>query len=979
MFLKNHILCGLILVLTLASFGYADENVISAEDRAFFEKKIRPVLVKHCYECHAEDSKELGGKLLLDSRSGMLKGGESGPSVIAEKPDESIIIQALRYDSFEMPPEEPLSEAVINDFVYWVSQGAPDPRVKEIQKVEIEPLDPETLWSFYPRKQPETPEVKLKDWSRDPLDDFILSKLEKAELQPTNDASPRTLIRRLYNDLIGLPPTIEQVSNFETDYQQSGKQATERLVDELLNRPQFGERWGRHWLDVARYGESNGNDGLGRNATFPHAWRYRDYVIDAINEDRPYDQFITEQIAGDLLPATTAEQRNRQLIATGFLAIGSKPALAMNKNFAMDIVDDQINAVSTAIMGLSVACARCHDHKHDPIPTKDYYALAGIFSNTESLYGLAGNEKLTASPTELHSLRSEWNPQDKVASDLRKGLKFSTEYDQTVADLKPDIHERLIEKPEQLKVESDVKYSEKTFAEVKTATLSGHFPSVSKTYSVSLWFKNETNNSERPITAYLFSHAKLGDKTIPGDHLGIGGNHDKNRTGKLFVFNGNKLKKSIAGSTVIEKGTWNHVILVRNENQIRVHLNGVLELEGELSAGFGETLDFCVANRSENFAPLVGNIADFSLFTRALSPEEIVKLHTASGQPKGTSPPYGLAMGVREKQKIENCKVHINGDIGKLGPLVERGTLTAYEQVSFGPQQSFPQAISISEKTSGRLELSQWLTHPEHPQTARVLVNRVWLHLFGRGIVSTPDDFGVYGARPTHPELLDHLSNRIIDEGWSLKRFIRSIVLSRTYQLDSAANESLVHTDPENTLYGRHSRRRLDAESLRDSILQASGNLNLSRPVGSEIDEIDALINKPDDIEITLHQPSLHRSIYLSLLRHSPPPELAAFDLPDGVTIVGQRDETTLPTQSLFLFNNPFVVSQSEALAKKILAQAELNEHQRISKVFQQVLTREPSKYELEQAIQFVGDSPDEVWTSLVQALLATNEFRYID
>lgn len=981
---------GFILALRIAQCGYAEEGAISDEDREFFEKKIRPILVTHCYECHAEDSKELGGKLLLDTRHGMLKGGESGPAVIATKPDESIIIQALRYESFEMPPDKPLSEAIINDFVSWVRRGAPDPRSEASQAVTADPLDPESLWSFYPRIRAEIPQVDSVDWPRDPIDNFILSKLKEKGIEPSQDASARTLIRRLYYDLIGLPPTLDEVQAFQADYEQSGSQATERLVDDLLNRSQFGERWGRHWLDVARYGESNGDDGLGRNASFPHAWRYRDYVIDALNADMPYDQFLTEQIAGDLLPASTAEQRNRQLIATGFLAIGSKPAAAMNNNFAMDIVDDQINAVCTAVTGLSVACARCHDHKHDPISTRDYYALAGIFKSTETLYGVAANEKLTAPPTQLLPLRDELSePQTK--SDLRKNLKFREEYDAKVSQLQPVIHERLNHEPKTLKLGGEAQFSEDGFAAVKTATLSGQFPEVTQSYSVSLWFKNETDNSARPITAYLFSHAKLGDKTIPGDHLGIGGNYDKSRSGKLFVFNGNQQKKSIAGTTVIEEGTWNHVVLVRSQEQVKLYLNGILELEGKLPSTFGETLDFCIANRSENFAPLVGNLTDFALFTRSLNEDEVSSLHAASGQPRGTSPPYGLAMGVREKQKLEDCKVHINGDVGKLGPVVKRGLPTAYQQVSFSAESSFPRSVNIPDQASGRLQLAQWLTHPDHPQTARVFVNRVWLHLFGKGIVNTPDDFGVYGSRPTHPELLDYLASRLVEDEWSLKRLIRSIVLSRTYQLDSAASPHVIESDPENVYFGRHSRRRLDAESMRDSILKVCQQLNTDRPVGSDIDETDALINWPPGNSTNYHQPSRYRSVYLCMLRHAPPPELAAFDLPDGVEITGKRNVTTLPTQSLFLLNNSFVITQSHSLAEELLANAELSSVQRVKRVFRHVLARDPSESELSRAIGFMSqmqtqlkhnaetDSEEASLASLIQALMTTNEFRYVD
>jgi len=942
------------------------------------------VLVKHCYECHAADSKEVGGKLFLDSREGILKGGESGPALVAGKPDASLIVQALRYDDVEMPPEEPLPEAVVNDFVKWVERGAPDPRSGSVSPGQAFTVEQDELWSFQPRRIPQLPKVKNQVWPRDPLDRFVLARIEAANLDPARDADAATLIRRLYYDLIGLPPTAEQVEAFVVEFERDGSKAVERLVDALLKKPQFGERWGRHWLDVARYGESNGDDGLGRNASFPHAWRYRDYVVDAFNNDVPYDRFLTEQIAGDLLPAETAEQRNRQLVATGFLAIGSKPASAMNKNFAMDIVNDQINVVSTAVMGLSVACARCHDHKHDPIPTRDYYALAGIFSSTETLYGLAANEKLTAPPTELHELKSRWDKDNSEQANAGAPLKFPADYSKAIDELQPLIHARFDVAPKHLTVESDATFSSQNYATVKSANIHGKLAASGESYSVAFWFKNELKNNARPITAYLFSRAELGNKQLPGDHLGIGGSHDKSRTGKLFVFNGNEAKKSIGGSTVIRPGTWNHVVLVRNGKRVKVFLNGVLEIEGELAATFGESLEFCLANRSDRFAPLVGNLAEFALFDRGLVDEEARMLHKASGQPRGVRS-LGLAMGVREKAKPADCKIHINGESGKLGPSVPRGFLTAVPLSSEG--------FRIGSKQSGRLQLAAWLTRPDHPQTARVMVNRIWLHLFGQAIVATPDDFGVYGARPTHPELLDHLAGRFVDDGWSIKRLIRAIVLSRTYQLDSRCDMKLVQADPGNELLARHNRRRLDAESLRDSMLQASGQLDLSPGPGSAVEKIDTLINWPPGESTNLHRKSKHRSIYLCMLRHAPPPELAAFDLPDAVDVAGQRNVTTLPTQALYLLNSPFVVEQAEAFAASILAEPEMNDSQRVRRIFRRALLRDPSEAESQRAVEHVQGIADSLvpavedpnarrlksWASLCQGLLTTNEFRYVD
>lgn len=744
------------------------------EQLAFFEKKIRPVLAEHCYECHSADAKKIGGKLLLDTRKGMLDGGESGPSLDLHNIDLSLVLQALKWEGdLEMPPEEPLSPSVVSDFRKWIEMGAPDPRKEEPSEIEERTYEEGSLWSFHPVEQPALPTVKNKEWPIQPLDQFILSKLEDKNISPAETAPPRTLIRRLHFDLTGLPPSPEDVQEFTAAYRNDPNVAVSRLADELLASPHFGERWGRHWLDVARYAESNGNDGLSRNPTFPHAWRYRDYVIDAWNRDVPYDRFLTEQIAGDLLDFSSPEEHDRNRIATGFLALTAKPAKAMNNNFAMDVVADQIDVVSRGVMGISVACARCHDHKFDPVTARDYYAMAGIFTSTETMWGVAGNEKLTAPPTDLH-----------------------------VLDAAPVV--------------------------------------------------------------------------LPP---------------KDFV------------ETVILK---------------------------ESNTG---------------------------------KPKEIPKSKWEPGTP--------LAMGVRDAKEPADCKINLKGDAKKLGEPVPRGFLSSY---------SIP-SPEIASTTSGRLELSQWLTSGEHPQTARVMVNRIWSHLFGKGIVGTPDDFGVYGERPTHPELLDFLACQFVEDGWSMKRLIRSIVTSRTYRLDSIAVEDTLSADPGNTWYSRHDRRRLDAESLRDSILAVSGQLNRNPSEGSIIRHRDILVNLAGN----LHEPSQHRSIYLCYLRNSPPPELAAFDLPDFLSVNGKRDESTIPGHALYLYNSPFVVEQSTHLAESILSQDLPDEESIIRSLYDRALLRTPDPEELYRAKELLEssraetESEPQAWACLCQALIATNEFRYID
>ncbi|HEV7282398.1 MAG TPA: PSD1 and planctomycete cytochrome C domain-containing protein [Pirellulaceae bacterium] len=764
---------SVILLVSFALAGSLDATARADDDAAFFESKIRPLLVRRCYECHSSESKELGGKLRLDHRRGILDGGESGPAIVAGDSEGSLLVQALRYDGVKMPPDAPLPEGEIANVVHWIKSGAFDPRTDTPPPVGSQ-NDAQPLWSLQPIVDVPSPEVKDPAWPADPIDRFVLARLEAAELKPAADADARTLIRRLYDDLVGLPPSFDEVERFAAEFPRD-ETALARLVDPLLASPRFGERWGRRWLDVARYGESNGNDGLGRNPTFPHAWRYRDYIIDAVARDVPYDRFVTEQIAGDLLPFETPEERDRQIVATGFLAVGSKPAKAMNDEFDMDVVADQIDVVSRGILGISVACARCHDHKFDPVPTRDYYALAGIFASTETLWGLSGHEGLSAPSTDLHVL--------------------------TTAPKVPP------------------------------------------------------------------------------------------------------------------------------------------------PAGFVETA---------------------------------ILLESNTGLPKTIPPPNWepgtpLAMGLRDRASPADCKLCIDGMSTKPGGAVPRGFLSA-------PRLPKSESFSVPGNQSGRLQLARWMTSEDHPLTARVAANRVWMHLFGEGIVRTPDDFGVYGDSPSHPELLDHLATRLMREGWSIKRLVRTIVLSRTYRLSGEADPRLLEADAENRLFGRRTLRRLDAESLRDAMLAVSGCLDLRADGGSVIRHRDILVNLAED----LHQTTDRRSVYLCYLRSSPPPELAAFDLPSFVTTTSRRDVSTIPGQALYLLNNPFVQKQASRMAELTLA-CETSDQSRVRYAFLRALGREPAKSEGEEALRLVAESlaaslsEGEAWALLCQGLLISNEFRYVD
>jgi cytochrome c553 len=614
------------------------------------------------------------------------------------------------------------------------------------------------------------------------------------------------LLRRVYYDLIGLPPAPEQVEQFAAD---ASPKALERVVDALLASPQFGERWGRHWLDVARYGESTGME---RNHTYPTAWRYRDYVINAVNADKPYDQFIREQIAGDLLPAESVAEKNEHLVATGFLAVGTRSLQEKNaEQFRMDGVDEQIDATSRAVLGLTVACARCHDHKFDPVPQKDYYALAGIFRSTETLYGTTG---------------------DKAGAKNRN--------------------------------------------------------------TAPLLALASTSAPAAPVSA----------STAPASPAA-------------------RPRPNQAGLTRIER-----------RNQRRAQMPGA------------------PASRAADAPP-------------------------AAAAPM-------LCMGVRDSRPVES-RLLVRGEVSQPGEAVPRGFVTALEAAK----------PVISPKESGRLELAKWLTAPQNPLTARVEVNRIWLHLFGQGLVRTADNFGAVGEKPSHPELLDALAVQFMRERWSVKKMVRSLVLSHTYALAGLDEAKAKETDPDNRLLWRASQRRLDAEEIRDGMLAASGRLVLARPHGSVVANLpEGQVGRGLKPEIFTEVKANYRSVYLPIVRDFTPEVLELFDFAEPSLVVAARDVTNVPTQALYLMNNVFVREQSTELARRIMTRSG-NVSARLDYAYRLALGRPATAAEqargeayLQEAVSMAPPAPARgsapppemvAWSTFCQALFACAEFRYLN
>lgn len=797
---------------------------------AFFEGKVRPLLAKHCYECHASTSDKVKGGLLLDSKAGWSAGGDSGEVLEAGKPDKSLLIESVRYTNpdLQMPPKYQLTAAEISILEDWVEMGAPDPRtaagpIKKAAGIDWE--KGKNHWSFQPIAKPTVPSVQNAAWGRNDLDRFILSKIEAAGMQPARDADRFALIRRVSLDLTGLPPSVAQVGAFIHD-PASDDEALAKVVDELLKSPSFGERWGRYWLDVARYADSVGKT---RNVPFPYAWRYRNYVIDAFNLDKPYNKFLQEQIAGDLLTAKGDKDREENLIATGFLALGSMDLNERdNEQFMLDRIDDQMDTLSRATMGLTLACARCHDHKFDPISQKDYYAVAGIFNSTSTLSGLRnrqGGSKNYFQPDLLVELEGVSNSKSKSASQNEDAAKIAK------------LRARLEEIQSQAKIGS-------------------------------------LSRTER---------TELRDKYVK--------------------------------------------------------LRSQLQAMGESAA------------------------ASAGAKKKKASREEITSIN----------PNAKLAMAAIEGE-VDDLALRVRGEPDIKGDVVPRGFPVVFKQVS---------APKLTDEGSGRKELALWLTSREHPLTSRVMVNRIWAHLMGRGLVETVDNFGVSGAAPTHPELLDHLATQFMSNGWSIKAMIRSIVLSRTYRMSGehiAANAAI---DEGNRLYWHANLRRLEAEAIRDSLLAAGGMLKSERPTGAPFDAFTAVnlakAGKNNKRGGDLISEPI-RSIYLPVFRSRLPGMFTVFDFAEPSQVNGQRDVTTVAPQALFLLNNPFVVEVSKRAADRILEQNMTDEKIRVRYAYAYTLCRYPSEEETQRALKFLESGSDRrgSWAELTQALYSSAEFRYI-
>lgn len=898
-----------------------------AEGPAFdyFEQHIRPILVEYCYACHSSASESLKGELRLDTREGTLKGGKSGKAaVVPGAPEQSRLIEAVRYQNpdLKMPPKQKLDDPAIEALTAWIAMGAPDPR--DGQAPSPKPA-PRTLWALQPVTAPPIPSVKDTGWVNTAIDAFILSKLERAGLMPAPPADKRTLIRRATYDLTGLPPTVEEVEAFLAD---NSPDAYENVLDRLLASPHYGERWGRHWLDVARYADTKGYVyGDREEGRFIHSYVYRDWVIRAMNDDMPYDRFLLLQIAGDQV--VTGEDKG-DLAAMGFLTLGRRFLGVVH-----DIIDDRIDTLMRGTQALTVACARCHDHKFDPIPTEDYYSLYGVFAgSTERTVELVSDP----APTDAYKAYKELHDARVAAYQKR----FQEKSDELSTRLRGQIKEYLI-----AVLDADSLPTE-DFYEIRQANELN--PTIVRKWQALLAKRTVDDALFGPWVAY----AKL-----PADSFTAGA---EQYTREQFPKEEKGNAKGDAGSAAPPKPRINARVADLFKDNPPPNMKAVAERYGglflrvrekwrdtlEQAAAKGLPLPSGLPDADEEalrqilYAPdspvtvPPGAIVDQEWYFDEPTRVELGKLQRQIDQSIVEQPgatPHAVILEDRPEQR--NPRVFKRGNPANRGEEVPRQYLAALTGPNRQPFQT----------GSGRLELARAIASDQNPLTARVMVNRIWLGHFGQGLVRTPSDFGSRSELPSHPELLDWLANYFMREGWSMKKVHRLIMLSSTYRQSSTVETGTASTiDPENRLLWKFNRQRLDFESLRDSVLAASGRLDLS--MGGRPADI---VSRPDNPR---------RTVYGYVDRQFLPSVFRVFDFPNPDMHSPQRFDTTVPQQSLFLMNGRFLMDQARALAERAVTAENDAADARIRLMYRFAFQRGPTEDEIKKGLAFVASVP---------------------
>ncbi len=1098
-------MCRLLsLRLSLVLFAFALVRPVQGAEPAddeFFEAKVRPILVARCGECHGATAKIKGG-LRLTSRAAVLKGGETGPAAVSGKSEESALVAAIRYvDEPRMPPKGKLSDTEIAVLTRWVDRGLHWPAETATTPVLAIATpswkitdDQRKHWSFQPLRNPPSPSTKDATWARSDVDRFLLAGLGRGGLKPAPPADRRTLIRRATFDLTGLPPTPEDVEAFVSD---STPDAFRKVVDRLLASPRYGERWGRHWLDLVRYADSRDARGVGSADDITEAYRYRDWVVNAFNRDLPYDRFVIDQIAGDLLPASTSGGFNADgMVATGLLTIGEWGTGDADKEKMMtDIVADQIDVVGRAFMGLTIACARCHDHKFDPISHADYYALAGIFFSTHILP--EPGAKTAGSPM----LRTPIVPRSTIeAVEAYQGKLARLEAEQKSAiegETRAFATAQLSRTADYLRAVGDVAKSGDTTAPIEPIAkgrnlepatlgrwlnyvgmrnegtlLSQPRTAMSGIAGVDYWTIGNgipwvgINRNNEPVliltfvlpprsvdlhpgpnepAAVVWTSPIAADVSVSGrviDSDSTCGNgvswSVEHRHGMAWksvasgqIENGGKaeikaLKRTVAigdafrlvvapkgeyscDTTTIElkimadngpswdltadllpdillgdKGNphpdrerrpdvWRFVMLdaantPRRDDPTsplsvwfktidlgdRAAINAASEsVQKSLTSAAGKGFSEELTSPRGPFSP---GLADLPSDVRARLAKRQAEIDAMRASPL---PPIPLGLVAQEGgvpksvyEGVKDARIQIRGDYARLGPVVPR----RFPTILVG-SEAVPKLIG-----SGRLELARWIARPDHPLTARVMANRIWEFHFGEGIVRTPSNFGKLGEPPSDPDLLDHLASRFIASGWSIKAMHRLIMNSAAYQQSSAIPLSSAKADPENRLFGRMNRRRLESEPLRDSLLAISGRL-------------DPTMGGPSYRDFDVPR----RTLYLMTIRSDRSSFGPLFDAADATAVVDKRVVSTVAPQALFLLNNGFVLTSARAFADRIIREANTTDA-RIDRAYHLAFGRSPTTDEVEIGRGLVGTANDpKGWTAYLHVLLCGNEFLFVD
>jgi mono/diheme cytochrome c family protein len=933
----NRSILGVLAISALPAWA-AVTTAPTKEQTEFFEQKIRPVLAEHCYQCHSEEQGKAKGGLTLDTKAGWQKGGDGGPAIVPGDVEKSLFHKALTHtdDDLKMPPLSKggkLSDTQIADFAAWIKMGAPDPRVEPPKKAaKLSGLNPKAKahWAYQPVTKPALPSPKNPQWGRTPVDAFILQKLQENGMTPSPDADRETLLRRVTFDLTGLPPTYAEVNAFIAD---PAPNAFEKVVDRLLASPSYGERWGRHWLDTARYSDTIGGDRNAARTTeyrYPDAWTYRDYVIRAMNEDKPYDQFIKEQLAADLLP--DAKANDPRLAALGFLTVGER---FRNVN---DIINDRIDTVSKGFLAMTVSCARCHDHMFDPVSMRDYYALHGVFSSTTepdnkpSLNARATEEQRKDFQAKLATGTTELRNRYYGAIDhyLQDFMRAPAAYLKAASFTARGGTEEAIKARNALQRENKL---DEQFVQYLSRGIQRN-PAV---WGPLVQSKNGGYKSRKIDASDPKRLARMEEKL--GEKLG-----DKAAM----------LSKQIAERS---KGGVNPIIEAAFEAKQPKNFDEAVAVYAEIFAGMKDkskglipAMKAATSQTVEGYDAATIDLlrGPFEVAPAPLATRDWVELAIA-GWPNQllgrarlnfgeinlleTSHPGAPAhaMVLNDKPKAVNSPIFLRGQQTVKGDIVPR---------------SFLEILSPDHKPvefkqgSGRLELAEQIASKNNPLTARVIVNRIWMHHFGEGFVRTPDDLGVMSEKPTHPELLDYLATYLMDKNWSMKSLHKLIVMSRVYQVSSHTRPDFAVKDPENRLLWRANVRRLDFEATRDSLLVYSGQLD--RTLGG----------KP--INLTDEPYSFRRTVYGYVDRGNLPDLMAHFDFSDPDMPNSKRTTTVVPQQALFLMNSPMAVD----IARKILLRPEVQkasaDAHRIMAIYRIIFQRSVTPTELQMALSFI-------------------------